>query len=141
MTPGMPSAGSMPTASRQLNIVVADDVKEITALAQVWLQDAGHAVTCATCGQEVIRVMKQQQVDVAVVDVLMPDGDGLDVVMAAKQISPVTRLLAISGGGSYMTGAECLRMAKGIGADRILQKPFTRGQLISLVEELGMEVA
>lgn len=117
--------------------MVADDVDEIVQLARVWLEDAGHAVTCAHCGNEVVRVMREEHLDIAVVDVLMPDGDGLDVVLAARRISPHTRLLAISGGGRYMRADECLRLAKGIGADRVLLKPFNRQQLVSAVEELA----
>jgi CheY-like chemotaxis protein len=124
-------------ATVAMAIVVADDVAEITALARQWLQDAGHTVTCAASGDEVIRLMKRQHIDVAVVDVLMPDGDGLDVVLAARRISPKTRVLAISGGGRYMTADECLRIASGVGADRILFKPFTRAELITAVEQLA----
>lgn len=124
---------------RPLAIIVADDVEEITKLARQWLEDAGHAVTCAASGYEVIRLMKRQPVDIAVVDVLMPDGDGLDVVMAVKRIGPHIRVLAISGGGSYMTGGECLRIAKGIGADAVLQKPFGRKELVLAVEKLAAQ--
>lgn len=132
-------APATPVAVRPLAIIVADDVEEITTLARQWLEERGHTVTCAASGYEVIRLMKRQYVDIAVVDVLMPDGDGLDVVMAVKRIGPHIRILAISGGGSYMTGGECLRIAKGIGADAILQKPFGRNELVAAVEKLAAQ--
>ncbi|MDO8540524.1 MAG: response regulator [Opitutaceae bacterium] len=123
--------------AKPLTIVVADDVEEITFLAKQWLEDAGHTVICAAGGDEVVRLMRDRKIDLVITDVLMPDGDGLDVLLAAKRMSPETKILAISGGGKYMTAGECLRIAKGIGANQVLLKPFNRVQLVAEVERLG----
>lgn len=134
-----PASSAGPAPVRPLSIVVADDVPEILQLARIWLNGTGHAVTCAGSGGEVIRLMKHQAFDVIVADVLMPDGDGLDVIVSVKREKNGPRVLAISGGGKYMTAGDCLRIARGIGADAVLLKPFTREQFVGAVERLGAQ--
>ena len=67
----------------------------------------------------------------------MPDGDGLEVILAARREAQAPRILAISGGGSYMSGPDCLRVAKGVGAHATLMKPFNRAQLLDAVERVA----
>ena len=124
-------------ATRPLSVVVADDVVEIQQLVGQWLKALGHTVTCASSGREVLRIIRAQKVDVIVADVLMPDGDALDILEAVKKMQPSPRVLAISGGGKYMTGPECLRVAKSLGADAILLKPFNREQLLEAVKKVS----
>jgi CheY-like chemotaxis protein len=137
----LPLLTSQPIASSHahLEILVADDVEEIRRLIAEWLRGAGHRVTLANNGAQVVRLMRQQHFDLIVTDVLMPDGDGLEVILAARRESRPPRILAISGGGSYMTGPDCLRVAKGVGAHATLMKPFNRAQLLAAVERLASE--
>ncbi len=121
------------TAATPLEIVVADDVEGIRKLVTQWLSALGHKVVAASTGNEVVRMITDRHFDLIIADVLMPEGDGLEVILAARRVQPSPRVLAISGGGKYMSGTDCLRVAKGIGADGILLKPFTRDQLLSAV--------
>ncbi len=121
-------------ARKALSIIVADDVEEIQQLVSTCLTTAGHHVTCAGSGSEVIRLLAKQQCDLVIADVLMPDGDGLDIIFAVKRENLPTRILTISGGGKYMVAAECLRISQGVGADRVLLKPFNCTQLLEAVE-------
>lgn len=125
-----------PAAARRLEILVADDVEEIARLVALWLEEAGHAVTHAASGRDVVRLVKTKPFDVVVTDIVMPDGDGWDAILAINRMRPATRILAISGGGNQMPADACLRVAKGVGADRILKKPFQRAQLIDAVEQM-----
>jgi CheY-like chemotaxis protein len=134
MVPHSTSQSSSAAAPHPLAIIVADDVAEILQLVGRCLEEAGHKVSYASSGSEVIRLLAKQPCDLVVVDVLMPDGDGLDVVFAIKRSYTSTRVLAISGGGKYMVAAECLRIAKGVGADGVLLKPFNRQQLLEALD-------
>ena len=127
--------GSSETVNKPLAIIVADDVEEIVRLLQQYLEDEGHKVSCVSTGHEVIRLLRKQHYDLVITDVLMPDGDGLDVIVAAKRDFAGTRVLAISGGGKYMVAGDCLRIAKGVGAHGLLLKPFNRQQLLAAVEQ------
>jgi len=120
--------------TRRLAIIVADDVEEIRDLLKSWLEDLGHDVECAASGWEVVRLAKKRVFDLVITDVLMPDGDGLDVITALRKTRAEPRVLAISGGGKYMLAANCLRIAKGVGADEVLLKPFKREQLLEAID-------
>jgi CheY-like chemotaxis protein len=123
-------------APRRLEILVADDVAEIAQLVSLWLEEAGHVVTHASNGREIAGLVKNKHFDVVVTDIVMPNGNGWDAILAINRMRPTTRILAISGGGNHMPADACLRVAKGVGADRVLKKPFQRGQLLDAVEQI-----
>jgi len=112
---------------------VADDVSEMQMLLEVWLQEAGCMVRRASTGNEVARLLREQPADLVVADVIMPDGDGLDVIMDLRRSQPRTRVLAISGGGRRLQAEDCLKFAKVMGADAVLLKPFDREQFLTAV--------
>lgn len=114
-------------------MIVADDMLEIRLLLEMWLREAGCTVKCAATGNEVTRLARKQHFDLIVTDVIMPDGDGLDVIIDLKRSQPKARVLAISGGGRHLQAADCLKFAKGLGAHDVLLKPFDREQFMSAV--------
>jgi CheY-like chemotaxis protein len=116
-------------------VVVADDVVEIQQLLQQWLRDLGCVVTCVSTGREAARVLRAVHVDMVITDILMPDGDGLEVITDLKTAQPSARIIAMSGGGSHLRATECLKFASGLGAHGVLMKPFNREQLLELVTQ------
>jgi CheY-like chemotaxis protein len=116
-----------------VSVVVADDVVEIQQLLQQWLRELGFLVTCVSTGQEAVRVLRTVHVDMVITDILMPDGDGLEVIAELKRAQPSVRIIAMSGGGNHLRAAECLKFARGLGAHDVLMKPFNRDQLLQLV--------
>ena len=117
-------------------IVVADDVAEIRQLVGHWLEELGHKVMPASNGREAIELVRDHPIDLLVTDLVMPGLDGLDAILAVNRIRPTTRILAISGGGRKMPVDAGLRLAKGVGADAILPKPFDRKQFLAAVERV-----
>jgi CheY-like chemotaxis protein len=113
-----------------LSIVVADDVLEIQQLLQQWLGDLGCRVTCVSTGREALRLLRTRPVDLVITDILMPDGDGLEVIAEMKRAQHSARILAMSGGGKHLDAADCLKFAKSLGAHGVLMKPFNRQQVI-----------
>ncbi len=99
-----------------------------------WLEAEGHSVSHASSGREAIRHALAHPCDLIVTDILMPDNDGLDVIIALRRSQPHARFLAISGGGQYMTAHDALHLAHALGADGHLFKPFTRKQFIEAVD-------
>jgi two-component system chemotaxis response regulator CheY len=122
--------------SKPLKVLVADDETEIRNLIRHWLEAAGHEVLGAGSAREATALLKAGPVDLVVTDILMPDGDGLDLITETRKSQPTARLLAMSGGGRYVETTDCLRMARGFGAHAALLKPFTREQF-----EAGMAQA
>ena len=125
-----------PAPVRPLSVVVVDDVLEIQQLVSHWLIGIGCKVACASSGEEVIRLLRTHHFDVVITDVIMPEGDGLEVISEAKRVMPAARLLAISGGGNHFAAQDCLRFAKGLGAHAVLLKPFNRDQMLAAVNQL-----
>jgi CheY-like chemotaxis protein len=105
-------------------VLVVDDEETIRALLQEWLGRAGHVVQTAASGREALQLAGKTRFDLVVTDVLMPDGDGLELIAALKTALPSARVLAISGGGRYIEGDNCLKIARGWGAHAALMKPF-----------------
>jgi CheY-like chemotaxis protein len=123
---------------KPLSVVVVDDVVEICVLVRHWLSDVGCAVTSTASGNELAKLMRSKAFDLIITDVIMPDGDGLEVILEAKRVQPAARLLAISGGGSHLQAVDCLRFAKGLGAHAVLLKPFNREQLLDAVSKITL---
>src|SRR5688572_28521782 len=128
-------SSSIASRTTPVSIVVADDVVEIQQLLQQWLRDIGCVVTCVSTGREAVRVLRTMHVDMVITDVLMPDGDGLEVISELKSAQPSVRIIAMSGGGNHLRAAECLKFASGLGAHGVLMKPFNRDQLLEFVAQ------
>src|SRR4051812_1887844 len=131
-----PAETSSSLLGKPLSIVVADDVAEIQHLIDCWLTEMGHRVRCASSGREALQLLRARKVDVLVTDVLMPDGDGLEVLTELRGFKKSPRVLAISGGGSHLQAIDCLKFAKALGAHAVLLKPFNRDQLITAIDLL-----
>lgn len=130
-----PSPG--PSPSGPLSVVVADDVAELRELVALWLEELGHSVSAAANGREAFRLATEQPCDLICTDILMPDGDGLDVIAEIRRTKPHVRVLAFSGGDRVVEARNALRLAKGIGADNWLPKPFNRVQFVEAVRRVA----
>lgn len=124
--------------AKPLTIAVADDMPEIQALAATWLSALGHTVVCALNGAELLRIVGAKPVDVVITDVMMPEKDGFEVIRALKSSFPNVKIISISGGADVMPKSDCLRVAKALGADVVVAKPFNRAQLLAAVDSLAL---
>jgi CheY-like chemotaxis protein len=116
------------------SILVADDEDSIRSLVQQLLSSEGHAVVAVGNAREACDAMTRQQFDLVVTDVLMPDGDGIELITQVKQAQPNARILAMSGGGRYVEGSDYLKLASGLGAHAAITKPFTWEQLKAAID-------
>jgi DNA-binding NtrC family response regulator len=120
---------------KSLSILVADDEESIRVLLQEWLADASHTVIACGNATEGIVAVKKHRFDLVITDVLMPDGDGLALITELKKVQPAVRIVAMSGGGRYLEGDDCLKMARGMGAHSILMKPFGHKELLAGIKQ------
>jgi DNA-binding NtrC family response regulator len=120
------------------NILVVEDDIQVSKLFEGILTRTGHSVVLMTNGTDAIAVFSQQPFDLVITDIFMPEKDGLEVIKAIKQQQPKMKVVAISGGGK-MRAPVYLNMAKKLGADRTLNKPFEMKELVATVEELLIE--
>jgi len=102
---------------------------------RVVLEAAGYEVIEAADGDAGLRLAREHGADLAVVDIFMPERDGLEVIKALRVESPGAKIIAVSGGGR--TGQiEVLRAAAAFGASRTLLKPFAPRELLTAIRDV-----
>ncbi len=116
-------------------IVIVDDDPTIQLIAGELLKAEGHAIVHAGDGVEALKVLATVPADLVVLDMLMPNMDGLETIIEMRRTHPGTRILAISSGGP-MGPHDLLRTAKLFGADDTLAKPLTFSTFGATVERL-----
>lgn len=121
--------------SKPLHVLVADDEANIRKLLRLWLEELGHAVKLVASAKEACGLLNEHSFDLLVTDVLMPDGDGIDLIAQFKHAQRSARILVISGGGRYLQRDNCLKIALEHGANAALTKPFLREQFLAGVEK------
>ncbi len=127
----------MPTS---MSILVVDDEPVIGSTIRQVLEKAGHHVVYILDGQTALaRVRGDDRFDIVITDMFMPEVDGFQLIKAVKQHSPATRAIAMSGGGTYMNAGEVTAMARRVGANAVLEKPFTPQDLMDCVKRVQAE--
>ena len=116
-------------------ILLIDDNQPLRELIAEALAGAGHVVTQAGDGRAGISQLRSGTYAVVICDMIMPVADGAEVMAALRGRQPRPRLVMISGGGS-IEPMRYLQMARVLGADEVMQKPFPPSKLIDLVERL-----
>jgi DNA-binding response OmpR family regulator len=116
-------------------ILIVEDDKDMREMLGISLTRRKYTVIEAVDGKEAIMHFKPSITDLVVTDLIMPEEDGLKVIMKLKEIKPSVKVIAISGGGKAGPGSY-LNLAKALGADAIYSKPFSINELIMKIEEL-----
>ena len=117
------------------NILIVDDDPTIQLIAGELLKAEGHAVVHAGDGVEALKALIAIPADLVVLDMLMPNMDGLETIIEMRKSHPGVKILAISSGGP-MGPHDLLRTAKLFGADDTLVKPLTFSTFGATVERL-----
>lgn len=109
-------------------ILVADDEKEIADLVEVYLNNEGFTVRKFYNGRAALHFAENNPVDLAILDVMMPDMDGFSVVQRLRErfVFPVILLTAKVGEFDKITGLAS-------GADDYITKPFSPPELVARV--------
>lgn len=113
------------------NILVADDDGHIREVVRFALEKVGHHVLEARDGAAALRLLRQEGVDVVVLDIVMPEVDGLEVCRRMREHSQVPILFLSSRDEELdrILGLE-------LGADDYVTKPFSPRELVARVKAL-----
>jgi DNA-binding response OmpR family regulator len=125
----------MATSSQPARILIVDDDDSVRVVLRQALVRAGYEVIEAADGNEAVRLFKDAPAKLVITDILMPEKDGIETIREFRRTNPGVKIIAISGGGR-IDPKMCLLMAKMVGADRVLPKPFQSQTLIAVVQEL-----
>src|SRR5437016_14421021 len=115
-------------------ILVIDDDALLRGAIRVVLESAGYEVIEAADGDAGLRLHREPGADLVVVDLFMPERDGLEVIRAVRAEAPQAKIIAMSGGSSLQL--DLLDAATAFGASRTLRKPFAPSMLLAAVREL-----
>ena len=110
-----------------------DDEADTRMLIAEILESAGHEVVLAADGLEGMRQYHSTPVDLALVDLFMPNREGLETIKALKQQFPDCPIIAMSGNSLAL---PLLSVAQRLGATEVLQKPFLPEELLAAIKRV-----
>jgi len=127
------SPGRKPMTAK---ILVVDDERKMVKLVRTYLEGASFKVVAAYDGQEALAVFRHEQPDLIVLDLMLPEIDGLDVARAIRRTSnvPLIMLTARAEEADRLIGLE-------LGADDYVVKPFSPRELVARVRAVLRRVA
>ena len=112
-------------------ILVADDDRNIADLVRMYLAKAGYEAIVASDGDETQKLLREQQFDLLILDIMMPGPDGLQIIRALRRRSelPVIFVTARSSDINKVAGLQ-------MGADDYVTKPFNPAELVARVQSV-----
>jgi DNA-binding response OmpR family regulator len=115
-------------------VVIDDDAMVRTAVTRI-LEAEGFQVALAGDGREGLKLMHSLQPRLVITDIIMPEMEGIETIREMRRERSDLKIMAISG-GARMGNANFLDMARTMGADAIMEKPFEPEDLVAKVRQL-----
>lgn len=120
-----------PAARRDANVLVVDDELVIREVLRDFLEARGFRVASAASGAEALLWLQRNRPGVVLLDIFMPDGNGLEVLRELKHTKPGPSVLVISG----YVDEELRQRVRALGAVECVAKPFDIYKLHALIAE------
>lgn len=110
------------------NILICDDEKDIVNALKIYLEAEGYNTFCAYNGNEAVEIIKGGEINLALMDIMMPECDGISAMVKIREFSniPVILLTAKGEDTDKILGLN-------VGADDYITKPFNPVELIARV--------
>jgi two-component system response regulator AtoC len=117
---------------KKVKILVVDDEAVIRESLRDWLSDVGHQVLTAEDGFQALKMIEKEKPGIAIVDLVMPGMDGIELLKRAKEISPSIEVIIVTAYGSIPTAITAMKE----GAYDYIEKPFCPEKAELLIERL-----
>ena len=114
-------------------ILIIDDEPQIRSMLRLMLERDGYEVVEAPDGIEGIRAYRQKPADLIITDLIMPNKDGIGMIIELQKEFPDVKIIAMSGGGLNKPDGY-LKGAKKLGAACTLTKPIDREKMLRAVK-------
>ena len=115
-------------------ILIIDDEPQIRSMLTLMLEREGYEVVEASDGVAGIKIYRQSPVDLIITDLIMPNKDGIGMIIDLKKEFPDVKIIAMSGGGLNKPDGY-LKGGKKLGAACTLTKPIDREEMLRAVRE------
>jgi two-component system OmpR family response regulator len=119
--------------SDEITILIADDNEDLLETFAMILKRRGFSVETADNGLAAVNKYKRRRFDVALLDIVMPEMDGVEASRRIKEMHPETAIILMTG---HADEAQ-LKLARDQGARHIVHKPVKIEQLIEIITEAG----
>ena len=116
-------------------ILIIDDEQQIRSMLRLMLERDGYEVVEASDGIEGISAYRQKPADLIITDLIMPNKDGIGMIIELQKEFPDVKIIAMSGGGLNKPDGY-LKGAKKLGAACTLTKPIDREKLLRAVKNV-----
>ncbi len=126
LSPGMGTI--MPGASR-IRILVAEDEENLAQILCAFLRGRGHYVVCVGDGKAALQALRDESFDVALIDIVMPEMDGLETLKHLRNEPDPPQVIIITGNGTVETAITAMKL----GAYDYLAKPYRMAEIDVLV--------
>src|SRR5690242_154037 len=113
-------------------ILIVDDQEVARKSLDFALKAAGHETVMAQDGGEALRHQKQRPADLVILDLFMPEKEGLETIAEMRKKFPQLPIIAVSG-GQRISGAM-LEVARRLGAVDVFGKPFDPKELLEAID-------
>src|SRR5215831_15825599 len=125
------STGGSPDAqpSRGIRVLVAEDEENLAQILCTFLRSRGHQVACVGDGKAALQALRDESYDVAIVDIVMPEVDGLEVLRQLRSEPEPPEVIVITCNGTVETAITAMKL----GAYDYLAKPYRMAEIDVLV--------
>jgi CheY-like chemotaxis protein len=114
-------------------ILIIDDDSRVRKMLREMLEPEEFEVLEAPDGKEGMDRHRESPCDLAIIDIFMPEQDGIETINQLHRVYPDVKIIAISGGTPKIS-LDFLPIAKTMGADRTIAKPIRREELLDAVK-------
>ena len=126
------TVGKDPEKKGKVALIVDDD-PQILELVDEILKDGGHSTWKVSTISDALSLLQKKEFDVAILDIYLPDGTGLELAGKIKSLKPELPVVIMTG----TPRSGNIRESVDAEVDAYLVKPVSAGNLLSLVEELA----
>ncbi|MBG05045.1 MAG: response regulator [Rhodospirillaceae bacterium] len=116
-----------------MKIILAEDDRDVRYAIALFLRKRGFTVVEAVNGDDPVISEEIKDTDVLVTDILMPDSDGIELLIKTRESYPDLPVIAYSGGGR-ISSHDYLETAATLGASATFRKPFDENMLAEAIE-------
>lgn len=119
-------------------ILLIEDDRQVRQVLEGFLQIGGHEVATAENGRIAKSVIQEAVAafDLVITDMVMPENDGFEVITFLRTLADRPRIIAISGGGTYLDEDLLLRIADRMNVDAVLHKPVAYDPFMATVAQV-----